>query len=192
MNKLLTLAVLALAVSTASAQTAPAPAATPAAPAMSAAKRDLVARIVRLQQPGVENMGQTLAAQPAQQLMGQVQGIIGNLPADKREGVAREVEGDLRKYADEAVPIVRAAAVRIAPATIGPILAERFSEDELRQIVTMLESPLNAKFQAAAADMQRALGAKIIDETRGTIEPKVQALRQSVTNRLNAAAPRGN
>jgi hypothetical protein len=37
--------------------------------------------------------------------------------------------------------------------------------------------------------MQRALGEKLIAETRTAVDPKVRALEQSMTRRLAAAAP---
>jgi hypothetical protein len=90
------------------------------------------------------------------------------------------------------VPVVRDRAVALAPATIGPLLEQRFSEDELRQIIAILESPVNAKFQQLAPEMQRALGERLIAETQSTVEPKVQALRQALSRRIEAAVPKTN
>lgn len=155
----------------------------------SAAKKELVARVLKLQQPGIENLGRTLAEAPARQLAASVQasGVLQRLSADKREVLGKEIDADLRKYTDEAVPIVRERAVKLAPTTMGPILEQRFSEDELRQLISILESPLNAKFQAVAAEMQRSLGEKLVAETKDAVEPKVQALREAVGKHVNAA-----
>lgn len=166
-----------------------------AAPALaqtSPAKKELVARVLKLQQPGIEAMGRVLAEQPAQQLFVQARNALQRVPAEKRDALAREIEGDFRKYAEEAVPVVRDRAVALAPSTIGPLLEQRFTEDELRQIIAMLENPVNAKYQAIAGDMQKALGEKLVAETRGAVEPKVQALQQSINNRLTAAVPKTN
>jgi hypothetical protein len=70
------------------------------------------------------------------------------LPAERREAVARDIEADVRKYAEEAVPWCANARNKLAPSTIGPLLEERFTEDELKQIIAILESPVNRKFQA--------------------------------------------
>jgi hypothetical protein len=158
----------------------------------SAAKKELVARVLKLQQPAVEAMGRMLAEQPAQQAMLQVQGALQRVPADKRDALAKEIEGDLRAYVDQAVPVVRNRAVALAPATIGPLLEQRFSEDELKQIITMLESPVNAKYQAMAGEIQRALGEKLVAETKGAVEPQVQKMRESIAGRINAALPKTN
>jgi hypothetical protein len=169
---------------------AQAPASAPAA-ATSATKKALVARVLELQQPGVEAMARQMAEQPAVQIMQQVRPLVQRLPAERRETVARDIEADLRKYVEEATPIVRDRAVKLAPGTIGPLLEERFTEDELKQVVAMLESPVNRKFQQMAPDMQRAIGGKLIAETRGEIEAKVRALDQSVARRLGITPAAG-
>jgi len=159
------------------------------APVSSAAKKELVAKLLQLLQPAVASMAQQLAQQPAVQLQQAAAGALQRVPADRREALARDIEADLRKYVEEAVPIARDKAVKLAPLTIGPLLEERFSEDDLRQVAAILESPANRKFQQQFPDMQRALGEKLVAESGPEIEVKLRALNQSVTRRLSAAAP---
>jgi len=160
--------------------------AAPAEP-VSAAKKELVARLLKLQQPGIENLGRTLAEQPAVQMAAPVRAAIARLPEDKREAVARAIEADVQRYADEVVPHVRERAVALAGGTLGPLFEQRFTEDELRQIIAMLESPVNLKYQAMSGEMQRALGTKLVADVRGNVEPKFKALEQSIQSRLRAA-----
>jgi uncharacterized protein len=191
----LTLA-MACAVGLVQAQTAAqAPAATPApaaspAPA-SPAKKELAARVLTLMKPAVETLGLQLAQQPALQIQQRASLALQGVAADRREVLGREIEADLRKYFDEAGPLVRDRAVKLGPTTIGPMLEDRFSEDELRQIIAMLESPLNRRFQQTFPEMQRALAEKLVAEMRGDIETRARALEQTVGRRLNppAAAP---
>ena len=167
---------------------APAPAAA-SAPVSSAAKKELVAKLLQLLQPAVAGMAQQLAQQPAAQLQQAAGAALQRLPAERREALARDIDADLRKYVEEAVPIARDKAVKLAPTTLGPLLEERFTEDELRQIAGILESPANRKFQQQFPDMQRALGEKLVAESGPEIEVKLRALNQSVTQRLQAAVP---
>ena len=157
--------------------------------ASSAAKKELVARVLLLQQPGIESLGTNLAAAPAMRLRQPAAAALQQrVAADKREAVAREIEADVRKYLDETTPIMRSQAVKLAPSTYGAMLEERFSEDELRQIVALLESPVNRKFMSLMPEMQRALAEKLVGETRATIEPKVRTLEQTVSGRLGLTA----
>ena len=168
---------------------APAPtAAPPAAP--SAAKKELVARVLQLQQAGLENFGNNVAAAPLIQMRQQVAPVLQQrVPADKRDALAREIEADMRKYYDEASPITRERAVALAPSTVGVMLAERFTEAELKQIVATLESPVQRRFLTTMGEAQRSLSEQVVAESRAAIEPKVRALQESVSRRLGAAVP---
>jgi uncharacterized protein len=170
---------------------APAPAAPPksppaSAPAVSPAKKALVAKVLQLQQAGIEGLARQLAEQPAMQILQQANVALQRLPPDRREQIAKDIQSDARKYAEEATPIVRERAVKLAPQTVGSVLEEKFTEDELKQVVALLESPVNKKFQSMLGEMQRSLSEKLIAETRPAIEPKVRALEQSVVQRLQA------
>ena len=171
LKKTLILSLLALAFA-AQAQTSP-------------AKKELVARILKSQQPAVEGMARALVERPALEIMqGAMPVIQQRVPKDKQEAVARDIQADAQKYAQETVPMAQQRAVAIAPSTIGAVLEEKFTEDELRQIASALENAALIKFQQTLPEMQNALGEKLVAETRSTIEPKVQALEQTVTRRL--------
>ena len=153
-------------------------------------KKELVAKVLLLQQTGIEGMARMLVEQPAMQIMQQLNVVVQQrVPQEKREALAREIQGDLKKYIDETVPIVRDRAIKLAPLTIGLVLEEKLTEEELKQVIALLESSANRKFQALAGDMQRVLSEKLVAESRPEVQPKIQALEQTVTKRVRAAAP---
>lgn len=164
----------------------------------SPAKKDLVARILKQQQAGIENIARSLVEQPAIELMGNAASALpSRIAKDRQEAVAKEIQSDVQKYLADAVPLAQARAVKIAPASVGALLEEKFSEEELKQLVAIVESPVYTRFQRMGDDMQKVLADKLVAETRGTIEPKVRALEQSVARRLGvplngpAGAPQG-
>ena len=159
-----------------------------AAQAHAETKKELVQKLIVLQQPGIEAAGKQLAEQPAAAMM-QRAGIAmqAGLPADKREAVARDIQADVKKYADEAVPLLRKRAVELAPATLGPLYEERFNDEELKQLVAFLESPVYRKYQQLGVEMQRTLAEKLVTDTRPTVEPKLRALEQQIADRLRTA-----
>jgi hypothetical protein len=182
--------VAALALSQAHAQNGASAASAPAAPAAaSPAKKELVQKVLRLQQSGVESVASQLAEGPAVQLMQQASVALQRLPADKRDAVARDIQADVRKYADETVPPLRERAVKLAPSVLGPMLEERFTEDELKQLVAWMENPLSRKYAAMGPEMQRALGEKLAADARPSVEPKLRALQDSLSKRLGLGAP---
>jgi hypothetical protein len=101
--------------------------------------------------------------------------------------VAKEIQAEVQKYLKDTVPQVRRSAQQLAPSTIGAVLEAKLSEEELRQIVTLLESPAYGKYQQLSGEMQQALQAKLVADTRASVEPRVQALEKAVGERLKAA-----
>jgi hypothetical protein len=158
------------------------------------AKKELVARILKVQQPGMEMLARNLVEQPAIEMLDRAGAVLpSRVPAEKRDAVAKDIQGDVRKYVDETVPLVRDRAIKLAPSTVGTLLEEKFSEDELKQVAAMMESPVFAKFQALGGEMQKTLIEKLVAETRPQVEPKVRALEDSIAKRLgvtgNASSP---
>ncbi len=151
----------------------------------SAAKNELVVKILQLQRPAIEGIATALAQQPAQQMMqGASVALQSRIAPDKREAIAKEIQADLKKYADEVVPLLREKAVKMAPTTIGTLLEEKFTEDELRQLIAIMESPVNKKFSQMNGELQKSLGEKLVADTRSIVEPKVKALDATIGKRL--------
>jgi uncharacterized protein len=151
----------------------------------SATKQVLISKILKIQQPGIEALSRNIVEQPAIQMSQQAAAALQTrVAADRRETVSKEIQADLKKYVDEATPVVRDRAVKLGPTTIGKLLDEKFSEKELNELVAILESPVNRKFMELGPSMQRALGEPLVAETRPLIEPKVRALEQRVAGRL--------
>ena len=180
MHRVIVMALM-LAAAAAGAQTAP-------------SKKELVAKVLQLQQGAIESVARQMAEQPAALVMQRAGAVLQQrIAPDKREAVAREVQADVKKYVDEAVPLVRDRAVKLAPSTIGALLEERFTEDELKQLIAIIESPVNRKFLQLGGEMQKSLADKLVAETKSAMEVKIRALEQSVANRLGIApsAPSG-
>ena len=156
----------------------------------SPAKKELVARILKLQQPGIEALARSLVEQPAAELMGSAADVLpSRVPKDKQDAVAKEIQADVQKYVDDAAPLVQDRAQKLAPSTIGAFLEQRFTEDELKQIAAIIESPVYMKFQKMGDEMQQQLVEKLVADTRPAIEPKVRALQQTIAKRLGAPSP---
>ncbi len=171
------------------------PAAAQAQAASSPAKKELVNKVLQLQQPAIEALARNLAEQPAAAIAQQAGQIIRTrVPADKREAVGAAVQADVNKYVEEAVPLARASAIKLAPSTVGAVMEEKLTEDELKQVIAILESPAFAKFRRLEPELQSALLNKLVAETRPAVEPKIRALDLSVARRLGidtSGAPAG-
>ncbi|MBL0089529.1 MAG: hypothetical protein IPP44_23775 [Ideonella sp.] len=158
--------------------------------AASPAKKELVQKVLQLQQPSFDLLARGLAEQSIAQLGQQVGAVLQNrVPPEQREATARDLQAEFKKYGDEVVPLLRDRATKLAPSAVGPVLEEKLSEDELKQLVAMLEAPIYRKYQGMGNDMQKALMDKLVTDTRSTVEPKLKALQESVAKRLGLEAP---
>lgn len=155
-------------------------------------KKEAIARILKVQQAGIETIARNLAEQPAVELLAAAErSLPQRVAADKQQAVIKDIQADTKKYLDEAVPLVQGRAVKLAPTTIGTLLEEKFNEEELKQIAGILESPAYVKFQQFSPDMQKVLVDKVIADTRSAIEPKVRTLESSIGKRLGVTMPAG-
>ena len=156
-------------------------------------KKELIAKLMQLQQPGIENIGRALAGQTSQRALQAAGQAIPRLPADKREAAAKDVQADVKKFYDDVEPILRKRATELAPATLAPVYEERFSEDELKTVIAWLESPVSKKFQQVDGEIGNTLAQKVVADTRGSVETKLKALEASLAKRLGIpVAPAGS
>jgi len=163
--------------------------AAPAAASTTTGKAEWAKRLVQTQQPSIESMARNLSEEPAMQMLERAALALPSMvAADKQEAVAKAIQADTQKYLDAVVPMVTQRAKQLAPQAIGPILQQKLSEDELRQIVTLLESPAYQKYLALSGEMQEALQKQLVADTRSKVETQLLALEKSIGTRLGVPA----
>jgi hypothetical protein len=142
------------------------------------AKKDLVQRILRAQQGDLEAMARNLVEQPAGRMMQEAGLAMQQMqfPQEKFQSTGKQIEAEVRKYVDDALPIVRERAIKIAPSTIGVALETKMSEDELRQLLAWLESPASKKFQQVTSEASSGFAQQVTSEARPLVQPKLVAL----------------
>jgi len=161
--------------------------ATPAA-AASPAKKELIAKLLQVQQPGIENLSRAVLQGPLGNLMQGASAALQQLPPEKREAAAKSIEAEVKKFAEENAPMLRDRAIKLAPSTVGAMLEERFNEEELKQLLAWLESPVNKKFSQMGGEMQKALTEKLMADTGNTLDTRFKVLQQSVAKQLGIPA----
>jgi len=153
----------------------------------SPSKKELVNKVLALQQPALERMGLELANQTANQVLQAAGEGVSRVAPDKREALAKDIEADVRKFYDEISPVLRAASAKIGPQVVGPQLEEKFTEDELKTLVAWLESPVNRKYAQFGFELQNPLRQKLVADSRTEVEGKIQALERQLGAKLQAA-----
>ncbi len=158
-----------------------------AASAHAQTKQELSQRILTAQNASIENIGRAIAAQTSQQVLEAAGAALQQVAADKQEAVGKAMQADVKKFYDDIEPMLKSSAVKLAPGTIGAMLEEKFSEDELKQIATWMESPTSRKYQQLTGDLQEGLTQKLVTDSRGTVEGKLKLLEEGLRKRLEAA-----
>ncbi|MFZ2297158.1 MAG: hypothetical protein WAV91_02780 [Aquabacterium sp.] len=151
-------------------------------------KKEVVQKILSSQQGALDDMSRNVAEQPARQLaMGARQILVQGVPEDKREATAKLVDAEIKKYLDGAIPAVRASAGKLSTSVLGPIYEEKFSEDELKQLQAMLESPVLKRYQSLLPEMSNALLEKVVADARPQVTPKLQTAEKNIRAILDKA-----
>ncbi|MRV75492.1 DUF2059 domain-containing protein [Duganella sp. FT92W] len=175
----------------ATAATTPATAGAAAAPAAVAgaippAKQVLIDKILTLWH--MESVGLSMLQAPVSDAVAQAKVVLQGRATDaKRDAAMTDIVNEARKFMEETTPTVRNSALKLIPAKVAPLLAERFSEDELKQMIAILESPVKQKFEALLPELQKSLGEAVATDSGPVINPKLQDLKQRIGMRLRAA-----
>lgn len=152
----------------------------------SEAKARLIERLLTVWHP--EDVAIVMVQRPAADALQQARiALQGRVTPEKRDATIKDMATDVQKYIDEATPVVRDSAKRSLATSVVPMLQQNFSEEELKQLIVLMESPVKKKFESLLPQMERALGEKVAKESRAVIDPKLQALTQAVGLKLRGA-----
>lgn len=159
-------------------------------PTVSANKQQLIDQVLQAQQTGIDQLARQLVEQPAMQLLQRAAVVVRrNVAVDKQQAMGQAVQAEVQKFAEEAFPMVRDRARALAPATIGPLLAEKMTEAELQEVLAVFRSEAWRKFQTLTPDLQKALGERLVSEIKPQMETRLKALDQTLAQRLGLAPP---
>lgn len=158
------------------------------AAAPDAEKQKLIDRILVLFHP--ENAVLMAVQRPATETM-QKSAIAlqtAHVPKDRMDKTLKDIGTDVQKYIDTATPVAVASAKKNVGPAVGPLFAQNFSTEELRQILALLESPVKAKFDKLVPQMENAIGQKVQAEISPEINKDIQAMNESAGTKLRVAA----
>ncbi len=136
----------------------------------------------------MENVALGMLQAPVAESLRQSRSLLaGRLADDKQAAVMKDITADASKFLEETAPLVRASAKTVVQSTIAPLLAERFTEEELKQLAALLESPVKSKFEALVPEIQNTLGEQVSRANQATINPKLAELQQKIGLRMRSA-----
>jgi len=71
---------------------------------------------------------------------------------------------------------------------VGPLLEEKFTEEELKQLVAWHENPVKKRYEAAGPEMQNAMVQKLLADAAPVLDPKLKALQEKMAGTLRTAS----
>lgn len=143
-----------------------------AAHAQGESKRELAVKLAALQ---LKNDGGALTEQlvgsaAGPMIQGWSQRLNESVPPARQQEVRDKLDVELKKFVESTRKTVDGQVSKSAESSLVPVYMEKFSEEELRTIVTYLESPVSAKFMTVAGDATNAWAKKVVDSTKSSVE----------------------
>jgi hypothetical protein len=149
-------------------------------------KQALVQRV--LAKMPMENVGLAMLQKPIAEAVVQARAVLqGRVAPDKQEAVLKEINLEAEKVFNEEAPLVRASTRAAVDSAVAPLLAQRFTDDELQQLAAILESPVKAKFEALAPEIQKTLGQSVAEANRAQVNARLTELQNKIGLRLRSA-----
>ena len=138
-------------------------------------KKELATRIVNLQKAqDMDALIAQLASTANRAVVETWLPRLDNMPAARQKAVADQLDVELKKFNDDVVRLIKTRNERISLDVLVPAYSERFSADELKQLVAFLESPVIRKYYAANPHMANLLAQKLVDATRADVQARTK------------------
>jgi hypothetical protein len=149
-------------------------------------KQALVQRV--LAKMALDSIGLQMLQAPVAEMLRQSRVVVtSRVPAEKQEAAMKDVTAEAAKFIEQETPGLRASTQAVVQASVAPLLAQKFSVEELRQLAEILESPVLAKFETLVPEMKKAVGENVAKANQAQIQPKMTELQNRVGLRLRAA-----
>lgn len=146
--------------------------------------QDKKALATKLAQIQVELDGQAMAEQLTLTAVGPLvakwlQRVETTVPEDKQRDVTQRLDVELEKLGQSTEQLIMTQLQATAQAALVPIYMENLTEDELKMVITWLESSASTKLQTLNMQATEAWAQKIVDQTEPQVKNKVDAFEAS-------------
>jgi uncharacterized protein len=154
------------------------------------AKRQLAARAIAAQDgPEMNAMLGQLAGSATRQVASSWNERIGSLPAAKQQSAATAIDAELKKFNDDALKLITAQAAKVRSDALLSAYTERFTEDELKQLVDLMEAPVFKKYQTVASQLGNVFIKAIVDGTRDGVIERSKQFDAAANKIVGSASP---
>lgn len=151
-------------------------------------KLEWATKVVTLQQgPELERLVGQLADSATQDIL-QNWGpkLQSNVPSAKMEQAKEGLNAELKKYFDDVSKTINSKVNKVSNSALIPAYMERFSLDELKQLVAFFDSPAIKKYQSAAPELGSLFVKQLIEETNSDVMARTRQFDDAATKIVGA------
>lgn len=151
-------------------------------------KLEWATKAVALQQgPELERLVGQLADSATQDIL-QNWGpkLQSNVPPAKMEQAKEGLNTELKKYFDDVSKTINGKVGKVSSSALIPAYMERFTLDELKQLVAFFESPAIKKYQSAAPELGSLFVKQLIEETNTDVMARTRQFDDAATKIVGA------
>jgi uncharacterized protein len=157
------------------------------------AKRTLAVRAVAAQEgPEMNRMLAQLAGSATQQMVANWDERISELPEAKQKSVINAMDAELKKFNDDALKLITTQATKVRGDALLAAYTERFSEEELKQLVALMEAPVFKKYQNVGPELGNIYIKAIVDGTRSAVEARSKSFDAAAAKIVGVSTPPAN
>ena len=134
-------------------------------------KLEWATKAVALQQgPELERLVNQLADSAAQDvLQAWAPKLQANVSKEKMEQARESLNSELKKYFDDVYKSINSKTTKVSTDALVPAYMQRFSLEELKQLVGFFESAAVKKYQAAAPELGNVFVQQLVEATRADV-----------------------
>ena len=131
-------------------------------------KIELATKVVALQQgPELERLVQQLSGGATQELIASWgPKLEASVPKAKQQKASEDLNVELKKYSEDANKLIGKQVSKVSADTLVPAYVEKFTLEELKQLVAFFESPAIKKYQTTAPELGNIFVQKLIEASR--------------------------
>jgi uncharacterized protein len=159
-------------------------------------KLEWATKAVALQQgPELERLVNQLADSAAQDVLQTwAPKLQANVPKEKIDQARESLNTELKKYFDDVYKSINSKTAKVSTDALIPVYMQKFSLEELKQLVGFFESPVVKKYQATAPELGNVFVQQLIEATRADVVARGKQFDDAATKIVGsapAAAPTG-
>ena len=152
-------------------------------------KIEWATKAVALQQgPELERLVSQLADSATQDILQNwTPKLQSDVPKAKQAQAKEGLNSELKKYFDDVSKAINGKVSKVSAEALIPAYVERFSLDELKQLVAFFESPAVKKYQSAAPELGSVFVKKLIEATKDDVAARTRQFDEAAMKIVGSA-----